>query len=104
MNKKNKKKNNFNFWRKLMNAWSFFFFIMIIIDFFSFNAYKGIINAIATIYVSILAIYVSNKEFERWYDQHKDGHPGEVFVVIWSILVGILFILDTISVAIYPFG
>lgn len=99
--KKNIQKNNFNFWRKLINAWSFFFFTMIIIDFLSFNAYKGIINAIATIYVSILAIYVSNKEFERWYDQHKDGHPGEAFVVIWSILVGILFILDMLYGKLY---
>ncbi len=94
--KKGKSKNNFNFWRKLINAWSFFFFATIIIDFIYSNAYKGIINAVATIYVSILAIYVSNKEFERWYDQHEDGHPGEIFVIIWSVLVGTLFVLDMI--------
>ncbi|PKM91814.1 hypothetical protein CVU82_01240 [Candidatus Falkowbacteria bacterium HGW-Falkowbacteria-1] len=95
MNIKNNK-NDFNFWRKLINAWSFFFFAVIIIDFIYTNAFKEILNAIATIYISILAIYVSNKEFERWYDQHEDGHPGEIFVIIWSVLVGVLFILDIV--------
>lgn len=92
--KKNTEKNNFDFWRKLINAWSFFFFAIIIIDFIYLNAYKGVINAVATVYVSILALYVSNKEFERWYDNHKESHPGEVFVLVWSVLVGVLFILD----------
>lgn len=87
-------KNDFGFWRKLINTWSFLFFAMIITDFFHHNAYEDVLNAIATIYISILAIYVSNKEFERWYDCHEDGHPGEVFVIIWSALVITLLILD----------
>lgn len=87
-------KRDFNLWRKLINAWTFFFFAAIIADFINANAYKEVLNAMATIYVSILAIYVSNKEFERWYDQHKASHPGEVFIIIWSALVGLLFVLD----------
>jgi hypothetical protein len=67
---------------------------MIIIDFLSANLYEEILNAAATIYISVLAIYVSNKEFERWYDKHEEDHPGEIFVIIWSILIFSLFILD----------
>lgn len=87
-------KNDFGFWRKLINAWTFVFFASIIIDLIGGNAYEDILNAIATIYISVLAIYVSNKEFQRWYDRHEDGHPGELFVIIWSVLIFILFLLD----------
>ncbi|MFA6513903.1 MAG: hypothetical protein WCT50_01265 [Patescibacteria group bacterium] len=92
--KKSFLKNEFRFWRKLINAWSFLFFVMIVIDFISANAYEEILSAAATIYISILAIYVSNKEFERWYDKHQEEHPGEIFVIIWSILIAALFLLD----------
>lgn len=87
-------KNDFKFWRKLINAWSIVFFIMIIVDFLGANAYEEVLNAAATIYISILAIYVSNKEFERWYDKHEESHPGEIFVIIWSVLIASLFLLD----------
>jgi lysylphosphatidylglycerol synthetase-like protein (DUF2156 family) len=87
-------KYNFGFWRKLINAWSFLFFAMIIVDFIHTNEYVDILNAISTVYISLLAIYVSNKEFERWYDHHKESHPGEAFIVIWSALVGCLFIVE----------
>jgi len=86
--------NDFNFWRYLINFWSIFFFIIIVLDFISKNAYNDILNVLATVYISVLAIYVSNKEFERWYDKHNGKHPGEIFVVIWSILVFCLFVLD----------
>jgi hypothetical protein len=87
-------KNSFKFWYQLINIWSFLFFATIILDFIYNNAYEGILNAISIIYISVLAIYVSNKEFERWYDRHEESHPGEIFVIIWSVLIFGLFILD----------
>lgn len=87
-------KNEFNFWRYLINFWSIIFFVIIILDFYTRNAYTDLLNILATVYISALAIYVSNKEFERWYDKHNSKHPGEVFVVIWSIIVFCLFALD----------
>lgn len=93
--------NEFSFWRGLINVWSFIFFTLIIFDFFHANAYVSALNAIATIYVSILAIYVSNKEFERWYDRHQESHPGEVFVIMWTVIVIALLILDFIYGAAY---
>ena len=90
-------RNSFKFWRALNNAWSVLFFAMIIADFIFNNAYQDILGGISVVYISVLAVYVSNKEFERWYDRHEESHPGEVFVIIWSVLVGSLFILDLFS-------
>jgi cell division protein FtsW (lipid II flippase) len=89
-------KDDFGFWRKLINAWSILFFIIILVDLFHYNLYENILNVISSIYISILAIYVSNKEFERWYDKHKGNHPGEFFVVIWSVIIASLLICDFI--------
>lgn len=86
--------NDFKFWRYLINFWSILFFVFIIYDFITKNSVVSIINILATIYISVLAIYVSNKEFERWYDRHNGKHPGEIFVVIWSIIVFALIIID----------
>jgi small-conductance mechanosensitive channel len=89
-------KESFSFWRKLINIWTFVFFASIVIDLLSGNIYEDILNAISTIYISVLAIYVSNKEFDRWYDKHEESHPGEFFVVVWSVIIIILFIFDFI--------
>jgi len=85
---------NFKFWRYLINFWSFLFFIFIICDFLTNNSCLEILSALSTVYISVLAIYVSNKEFERWYDRHQGQHPGEVFVIAWSILIFVLLVLD----------
>lgn len=87
-------KSDFHFWRQLINIWSVVFFFMIIADFLMRNSYGEILKVIASIYIGILAIYVGNKEFERWYDSHEENHPGEVFVIIWSVLVIALIIMD----------
>ena len=89
-------KNDFRFWRILINSWTLVFFIMIIADFSRHNAYENVLNAVSTIYIGLLAIYVSNKEFERWYDRHEESHPGEIFVLIWTIIMVGLFLLDFI--------
>ena len=87
-------KNEFNFWRHLIKFWSIVFFTVIVLDFFANNAYNDLLNILTAIYISALAIYVSNKEFERWYDKHESKHPGEIFVVAWTALVFCLFFLD----------
>ncbi len=85
---------DFKFWRYLINFWSVFFIITIIYDFLANNAHLEILNILSIVYISVLAIYVGNKEFERWYDNHRGKHPGEVFVVVWTVLVFTLIILD----------
>lgn len=83
---------DFKFWRYLINFWTFLFFFFIIYDFLKSNAYTEVLNIMATIYIGALAVYASNKEFERWYDKHRGQHPGEIFVVLWTILVFFLFL------------
>lgn len=79
--------NEYNFWRLLMNLWTLLFFVVIILDFMWNNVFTDVLNILSAIYIGVLAIYVSNKEFERWYSKHKSQHPGELFVVLWSLLV-----------------
>ncbi len=87
-------KNDFKFWRHLINTWSVVFFIFVILDFISNNTYRDFLDVLSIIYISILTIYSSNKEFERWYDKHESQHPGEIFVIIWSVLIFVLFSLS----------
>lgn len=91
---KDLKINDFKFWRYLINFWSILFFVVIAYDFATNNSCNGILNVLATVYISALALYVSNKEFERWYDKHNGQHPGEVFVFIWSMIIFILIFLS----------
>ncbi len=39
------------------------------------------------IYIGILTIYVNDKKFECWYHNHNRKHPGEIFVIIWTVLI-----------------
>lgn len=80
-------KNDFSFWRYLMNFWTVIFLLFIVFDFSNQNGYSGLLNILAAVYISVLAIYVGNKEFERWYNRHQGQHPGELFVVIWTVIV-----------------
>ncbi|MFA5155609.1 MAG: hypothetical protein WC453_04215 [Patescibacteria group bacterium] len=88
---------NFNFWHRLINLWSVLFFFLIIYNFFNPASGGEILDLVSVIYIGALAIYVSNKEFERWYHKHDRQHPGEIFVIIWSILVVLLIVADLLS-------
>lgn len=92
----NKVSKKINFWRYLINFWSIFFFTAIIIDLQQGNRLSGLLNVIAAIYVGVLAIYVGDKEFERWYNKHSEKHPGEIFVIIWSLIIFLLLICSLV--------
>ena len=49
---------------------------------------------IAAIYTAVLSIYVADKEFERWQNHSARRHPGEIYVVLWTIIIISIFILD----------
>lgn len=104
-NKKKKKKkrktvndivDNFYFFRKLINFWTVFYFALIIYDFFFSLKINNILEVVSVIYIGVLAVYVGNKEFERWYNKHQSRHPGEVFVIFWTILVFSLIFFGTL--------
>lgn len=93
-------KLSFTFWKRLSNFWTVFFLALIVLDFFLKNQLKEILEAVSFIYIGILAIYVTKKEFERWYNRHTRRHMGEYFVIAWTVVVigvflgRILFIHD----------
>ncbi|MFA4942302.1 MAG: hypothetical protein WC564_01530 [Patescibacteria group bacterium] len=89
-------KRKFNFWQYLANFWSGMYFIFIIWDFINDNFIFEALEIFGFIYIGVLAVYVGNKEFERWYNCHKDQHPGEIFVIGWTALILIIVSLDLI--------
>jgi hypothetical protein len=90
--------NEFNFsafWRYITNLWTVVFIGVIISDFLTFGKYHYLLAPFSVIYGAVLSIFVGTKEFDRWYDSHKGRkHPGEVFVIIWSLL---LLVMGSIS-------
>ncbi len=89
-------KNNPKMWRYLANFWTVVFYIFIIIDFIKNNALDKFLGPLAAIYIATLAIYAGEKEFERWHELYKGRHPGEVFIILWTILMTGLFAADFI--------
>ncbi len=81
-------------WRRLVNFWSVIFFLSIAYDFFTENSlsHNEALLAIAGIYGAALAIYSAEKEFRRWHDMHSSIHPGELYVILWTIIVAALVV------------
>ncbi len=79
----------FGAWRVLVNFWTFVFFSAIIYDFYNHNLLSDneILLAIASIYGASLAIYSAEKEFRRWHHMHASIHPGEVYLIVWTLMV-----------------
>ncbi len=82
-------------WRGLTNFWTFVFLVFLIADFFLHNQLDFLIAPFSVIYIGILGLYVGTKEFDRWYEMHESRHPGELFVLVWTIVI---FSLLTLSV------
>ncbi len=84
---------NFRFWRLVVNFWTGVFFVAIVYDFASHNAFaqSDIMIAIAAIYCASLAIYSAEKEFRRWHHLHDSLHPGEFYVILWTLFIIALF-------------
>jgi uncharacterized protein YacL len=87
---------SFNFWRYLINIWSVVFFVVIIYDFLTGNSCTEFLDVVAMLYIGLLTIYVSDKEFKRWYHNHNRQHPGERFVIAWTVLIVFLIIANLI--------
>ncbi|MCF7820210.1 MAG: hypothetical protein K9M44_01930 [Candidatus Pacebacteria bacterium] len=88
--------NSYKFWYQIVNFWTLFFMAIIVVDLFSSNKQSSLVSALAIIYIGVLAIYVGNKEFERWYHLHQGRHPGEMYVILWTVLIASLLACDLI--------
>lgn len=83
------KKAEGSFWRLLTDFWTLIFFSSIVYDFLHENTLDkhGIIMIISVLYGASLAIYSAEKEFKRWHDKHETIHPGEIYVIAWTLLI-----------------
>ncbi|MDB5253963.1 MAG: hypothetical protein JWL80_29 [Parcubacteria group bacterium] len=88
------KKSQSLFWRYTVNFWTVLLFIIIIRDFMLRGALENLLGPAAAIYVASLAVYSAEKEFERWQDYRIGRHPGEIYVVLWTLLLFGLFVAD----------
>ncbi len=85
-----------NLWRRATNFWSIIFFFLIIADYITENAFDkdGLILLVSVFYTAFLAIYSAEKEFKRWHDNNQTMHPGELYVIVWTILVITLLVIN----------
>ncbi len=74
-------------WRYITNFWCLVSYLAIGLDFYYDHALAEILPSILVIYVALLVIFAGVKEFERWYEFRRDRHPGEWFVIGWTLLV-----------------
>jgi hypothetical protein len=81
---------NEKIWRILTNFWTIVFIVFIILDFSHKNAYDFLVPPLSVIYIGALGLYVGTKEFDRWYKIHNGRHPGELFIIAWTALIGSL--------------
>ncbi|HNX11317.1 MAG TPA: hypothetical protein PKI61_04200 [bacterium] len=86
----------FDLWRYLSNFWTAIFVMAILWDFICDNAITSILEIMAFIYIGVLAVYVGQKEFSRWYSSHHSKYPGEWFVLCWTFLVAGVLVFDFI--------
>ena len=80
-------------WRWVTNLWTIVFAIFLIWDFFGKGAYDPLLAPFSVIYVGVLSLYAGTKEFDRWYDFHESRHPGEWFVIGWTVVILSLTVL-----------
>jgi hypothetical protein len=96
---KNKTKNNYRllFWRFLTYTWAILAAMFFALDFFKIIDCSGSLQTIAILYISILGIFTSIKEFHRWKSKKFfSKYRGEIFVVIYTLLILVFIILSTL--------
>ena len=80
-------------WRWLVNFWMVIIMVAVIVDFLMRGKYEHVMLPLGMIYISLLSVYVSTKEFERWFGMYKGRHPGEIGVALWTLLIVTLLVL-----------
>jgi phosphatidylserine synthase len=89
--------SNEKIWRRLTNFWTMAFMVFLTLNFFDYGHLEFMTAPLAVIYIGILGLYVSTKEFDRWYELHENKrHPGEWFVLAWTIVIFGLLALSAI--------
>lgn len=92
-------KKRLNRWvlKWLLNIWSVITMGLFILDFFSGNRFDSTASTIGIIYIAILGIYVSEKEYIRWNNKFASKFIGEGFIIAWTILMVMFTVLAPLS-------
>ncbi|MEK9173416.1 MAG: hypothetical protein AAB594_02505 [Patescibacteria group bacterium] len=86
-------KNN-KIWRLLTNLWTVLFIAFVILNFAHANRYEYMVSPMSALYIGMLTLFVGTKEFDRWHEAQTGRHSGEIFVILWSILITVLFVFS----------
>ena len=78
---------NERIWRIITNFWTFIFIPFLLVNFWLKGQFEFLIAPMSAVYLGVLSLYAGTKEFERWYKTHKGRHPGEVFVIVWTVII-----------------
>ena len=91
-----------SFWRYVTNIWTVAFIGVVMSDFLTLGKYHYLLTPFSVIYGTVLSIFVGTKEFNRWYDLHEGRkHPGEIFVILWSLLLLVMVSISWIYGGLY---
>lgn len=83
-------------WHILSDIWTAIVLVFLIADFITRGSYEFLLPSFSIVYTGVLVFYVGTKEFDRWYDFHDGRHPGEVFVIVWTVVILVLFLAQLI--------
>jgi hypothetical protein len=87
---------NMRNWRNLTIIWTVLMYVVVMWDFYLDNGASDVLFPLLAIYISILSIYVAEKEFERWHRNHTSNHNGEANIIFFTILIAFMVITDAI--------
>ena len=85
-----------SFWRRLLAFWTFLSLTAVVGDFVIDDGFTSSLIPILIIYVAVLSAYSSEKEFRRWHDYHSGRHPGELYVLLWTIVLVGIFVAEIV--------
>ena len=88
-----RQKNNLLFWRILTHFWGLLVACFFLLTFFNIVDLDHCLKSVAIVYISILSIFTSVKEFHRWRSESFfSKHQGEIFIILYSAIL-IVFVI-----------
>lgn len=85
------------FWKIIANIWTLVAVIIFLLEFFSRGAFNASVTSIGIIYITILGIFATVKEYERWKKEWHSKYLGEVFIILWTVIFVIFVIVSSLS-------
>ena len=93
-------KKELKFWRYLTHFWGILTAIFFMLTFLNIMDLSNVLKTLTIVYISILSIFSSVKEFNRWKNKEfLSIHKGEIFIIIYTILMVGFVMLS----ALYPY-